>query len=100
MKRRWGVVTACVAFYAAVLFTMLAVMRRPVVFGRVMRRMPEPAMMLLPFKQLWFIARAGSLKAGDPAPDFKLWTSDKRAQVELASFRHRAPVVLIFGSYT
>ena len=41
-----------------------------------------------------------ALKAGDAAPDFKLPTLDKSAQVELASFRGQKPVVLVFGSYT
>ena len=56
--------------------------------------------MVIPFKQLWFIARAGHLKVGDPAPDFNLPTPDKKAQVQLSSFRRQKPVVLIFGSYT
>jgi len=56
--------------------------------------------MVIPFKQLWFIARAGHLKVGDPAPDFNLPSADEKAQVQLSSFRQQKPVVLIFGSYT
>ncbi len=75
-------------------------MRDPTLFGRVMRRVPEPAFVVIPFKRLWFIARAGRLKPGDAAPDFDLPTQDKKSRVGLASFRGREPVVLIFGSYT
>jgi len=63
-------------------------------------RVPGPLLMVIPFKQLWFIARAGHLKVGDPAPDFNLPTADEKAQVQLSSFRQQKPVVLIFGSYT
>jgi peroxiredoxin len=45
-------------------------------------------------------ARSGSLKPGDPAPDFALPTLDKSGVVRLASFRGQKPVVLVFGSYT
>jgi peroxiredoxin len=76
------------------------VMRQPIRFGKVMRHVPEPLMMLVPFKQLWFVARAGRLHVRDTAPDFDLPTADKHARVELASFRGQKPVVLVFGSYT
>ena len=75
-------------------------MRQPTLFGKVMARVPEPLMYLVPFKQLSFVARAGHLKVGDPAPDFSLPTRDQKARVELTSFRGQKPVVLIFGSYT
>ena len=64
-----------------------------------MRRVPEPAFVVIPFKRLWFIARAGRLQPGDAAPDFDLCGQDKKSRVRLASFRGQ-PVVLIFGSYT
>ncbi len=86
--------------YVALLLGLLAVMRQPILFGKVMARVPDAAMMLVPFKQLWFIARAGRLHVGDVAPDFALPTSDKKGRVQLASFRGQKPVVLIFGSYT
>jgi hypothetical protein len=65
-----------------------------------MARVPEPLMLLVPFKQLWFIARAGNVRVGDLAPNFGLPTPDRKARVELAAFRGHRPVVLVFGSYT
>lgn len=65
-----------------------------------MSKLPEPLTMLVPFKQLWFIARAGRLKVGDSASDFSLPTADKNARVRLSSFCPHKPVVLVFGSYT
>ncbi len=44
--------------------------------------------------------RKGSLKVGDPAPDFTLKTLDGSAEVTLSSYRGECPVALIFGSYT
>jgi hypothetical protein len=58
------------------------------------------SMIVLPFEPLWNIARAGELKAGDPAPDFCLQSYDKSSWVQLSSFRGDRPVVLVFGSYT
>jgi hypothetical protein len=86
--------------YLALAAGLVAIMHRPVVFGEVMRHVPEPMMMLVPFKQLWFLARAGALKPGDAAPDFKLPAADRKSFISLASFRGVRPVVLIFGSYT
>ena len=89
------------AFYVAASAGLYWVMcRPPEVFGGVMRHVPMPAMMVLPFKPLWLRARAGHLKVGDPAPDFALATYDKKASVQLSSFRGQKPVVLVFGSYT
>jgi peroxiredoxin len=45
-------------------------------------------------------ARAGHLKAGDPAPDFELPTLDHSRTVRLSSEYRSKPVALIFGSYT
>jgi len=42
----------------------------------------------------------GSLKVGDPAPDFELQRLDGKGTVKLSSFRDQRPVVLVFGSYT
>jgi hypothetical protein len=89
-----------IALYIGIAAALFYVMKRPILFGKVMRHVPGPAMMAIPFKQLWFVARAGSLKRGDPAPTFSLPTPDKQASVSLASFRGQKPVVLIFGSYT
>ena len=74
--------------------------RPPAQFAATMAKMPGPAMMLFPFETLWSRARAGSVVVGDPAPDFRLPTLDKKAEVTLASLRGSKPVVLVFGSYT
>ena len=86
--------------YLAVCAGFVAIMHRPILFGDVMRHVPGPTMMLVPFKQLWFFARAGKLRVGDPAPGFNLPTADRQSSISLASFRGQRPVVLIFGSYT
>jgi hypothetical protein len=83
----------CAGFY-------WAMSQPPDAFGRIMARTPFPVMMVLPFETLWTSARAGSLKRGDPAPDFRLPTLDHKAAVQLSSFRGSRPVVLVFGSYT
>lgn len=49
---------------------------------------------------MWKVARAGRLHIGDAAPDFNLKTTDRKARVQLSSFRGNQPVVLVFGSYT
>ena len=94
-----------VAWYVALLYVLmllalLGVMRQPVLFGRVMSKVPSPLMMVVPFKHLWLFARAGRLQVGDAAPEFSLPTVDRKARVRLSSFRGHKPVVLIFGSYT
>jgi hypothetical protein len=83
----------CAGFY-------WAMTRPPEVFGAIVARTPMPAMILLPFETMWKRARAGSLKAGDEAPDFQLPTLDHRETVRLSSFRGSRPVALVFGSYT
>ncbi len=67
-----------------------------------MARIPGPIpFLVLPFETLWLRARAGTLRLGDPAPDFTLSKLDKTGQVQLSSFTAQGrPVVLIFGSYT
>ncbi len=42
----------------------------------------------------------GKLQPGDDAPNFKLKKLNADEEVELASFRGKRPVVLVFGSYT
>lgn len=70
-------------------------------FGRVMAKMPQPAVFLLfPFETLWTHARAGVLKAGDAAPDFSLVKVDKSGSIRLSELNRQQPVVLVFGSYT
>jgi len=89
-----------VVLYAGLLAGLLVVMRQPVVFGKVMSKLPEPVLRVVPLKQLWLMARAGRLHVGDLAPDFSLPTADRKARVRLSSFRRHKPVVLVFGSYT
>ena len=80
---------------------MFVVMRQPPErFGKIMAHFPMPAMMLVPFEPMWNVARGGTLRVGDDAPDFTLPLIDHSAEVRLASFRGQKPVVLVFGSYT
>ncbi len=99
---RWlkRILLSLVVLYASLLAGLLAVMRQPTVFGKVMSKMPEALFFVVPFKQLWFLARAGHLKVGDPAPDFTLSSSNKKSTVRLSAFRGHKLVVLVFGSYT
>jgi hypothetical protein len=102
-KQRWfKVLLALVVLYAILLGGLWAAMFQPVeTFGRVMSRMPVPAVFVVfPFKYMWLIARRGHLREGDRAPNFNLQSLDKQRRVELASFRGSRPVVLVFGSYT
>ena len=101
-RRLWlRIVTVTVIVYAILSTCLFMAMKQtPAAFGSVMSKLPMVSMMVLPFEPLWSIARAGVLKAGDPAPDFRLQTYDKSSIVQLSSFRGDRPVVLIFGSYT
>jgi hypothetical protein len=87
----WGLATA--ALYAAMC-------QPPERFGAVMSHVPPIAMAVIPFRPLWMSARAGSLQAGDPAPDFSLPLLHSDRSVTLSSEYRQKPVVLIFGSYT
>jgi hypothetical protein len=78
----------------------LAMSQTPERFGAIMARVPRIGMMVLPFKRLWMSARAGSLRIGDPAPDFTLPLLHGDRSVTLSAESRRKPVVLIFGSYT
>jgi hypothetical protein len=78
----------------------LAMRQPPDAFGRIMKHVPMPMMLVLPFETLWNQARGGRLRPGDMAPDFTLPTLDHTDQVRLSSFRGSRPVVLVFGSYT
>jgi len=101
-RRLWlRIVTAIVVVYAILSAGLFVAMKQtPTQFGNVMSKLPMVSMIVLPFEPLWNIARAGVLKAGDPAPDFRLQTYDKSSLVQLSTFRGDRPVVLIFGSYT
>ena|SRR5215472_6447468 len=100
--RTWQkMVIGIVLLYAIICGAALAVMyQTPERFGRVMMHVPGAALVVLPFKPLWFAARSGRLRVGDTAPGFALTTQDQKATVQLASFRTSQPVVLVFGSYT
>jgi hypothetical protein len=79
---------------------LVAMVQPPDTFGRIMAHVPGPFFAVLPFKPLWFVARKGHLKVGEPAPNFSLPAFDRKSHVELSSFRGLKPVVLVFGSYT
>ena len=104
MALRWvtRAVAALVAVY--ILFggvVLAAMLQPPVRFGQFMRHVPMPLVWgALPAERMWLWARGGSLRVGDPAPDFTLPTYDHQSQVTLSSFRGQKPVVLVFGSYT
>jgi hypothetical protein len=94
-----GIVSLIV--YIGLATAIFIIMRQPPDrFGRIMARMPMPLFMIVPFKPLWSLARAGNLNVGDAAPDFELQTVDGSAGVRLSSFRGKQPVALVFGSYT
>jgi hypothetical protein len=96
-----GIVIGLAAVEAALCAGLYWAMRQtPDAFGNVMKRVPMPVMMVLPFETLWNRARGGSVQVGDAAPDFRLPTLDHKNTVQLASFRGDRPVVLVFGSYT
>lgn len=86
-----------VGFLGAV---FVAMCQPPERFGRFMSHVPMPTMMVVPFRPMWNVARGGSLREGDMAPDFTLPTVDRASTVQLSSFRGKQPVVLVFGSYT
>jgi hypothetical protein len=102
-QRRWitvglATLTLIYSLLSAALF--VAMKQAPLRFATVMSKLPMVSMIILPFEPLWNIARAGDLKIGDPAPDFRLKTYEKSSWVRLSDFRGDRPVVLIFGSYT
>ena len=90
-----------VLVWVALTASLYAAMRQtPETFGAIMSRVPTFAMMVLPFRQLWYAARGGHLQVGDQAPDFTLAMLHRDRKVTLSEeYRHR-PVVLVFGSYT
>lgn len=86
----WLIAVGCLA---------MAMRQPPEQFSAVMKHVPMPAMMVLPFETLWKDARKGTLSIGDAAPDFLLETVDHSQRISLSSLRGK-PVVLVFGSYT
>jgi hypothetical protein len=101
-RLRWPAVLAIlfVVWLSFVGFIDWAMHQPPDKFGRVMKHMPFPAFFLFPFETMWNDARKGTLGVGSEAPDFNLEAYDKSGNVQLASFRGKQPVVLVFGSYT
>jgi hypothetical protein len=94
-------IVPALVIYAALLAGLFAAMLQPpAVFGHVMSRLPAFTYFLFPFEPMWLIARRGTLKVGDMAPDLSLKTLDCAAEVRLSSLRREKPVVLIFGSHT
>ena len=72
----------------------------PETFAGIVAKMPPVFFPVLPFRQMWSVARRGQLEPGDPAPGFELATQDKQSVVRLAELNRNRPVVLVFGSYT
>ena len=97
-----GALAALAVAYSAFGVFMWHTMRQPPEdFARVMAKMPGPVVFLLfPFETLWTQARGGTLRVGDPAPDFSLAKLDHSGSVQLSSLSKQQPVVLVFGSYT
>ena len=95
-----SLIVVLVAYMAFVAFIWTAMRQPPETFGRVMAKMPVVAYLVLPFETLWTRARAGTLRAGDAAPDFSLMKLDKSEAIRLSSLTANQPVVLVFGSYT
>jgi hypothetical protein len=101
--RKWlsvGVVGMLSVYATLSAMLFIAMKQSPLRFAKMMSKLPRVSMMVLPFEPLWNIARAGHLKVGDLAPDFRLVTYQKSSWVQLSGFRGDRPVVLIFGSYT
>jgi hypothetical protein len=96
-----GVVVVLVLYAVFATCIVWAMHQPPETFGRVMSRMPAAVVFLsLPFETLWTHARAGELRPGDAAPDFKLLKLDKTESIQLSALTAKQPVVLVFGSYT
>ena len=96
-----SILAVVLAGYTAFLgATYRAMTQPPEVFGRYMKALPPFAMYAVPFPPMWNRARAGTLQAGDRAPDFDLPKHDKSGRVRLSDYLGKRPVVLLFGSYT
>jgi hypothetical protein len=93
------------AYLSLAVVVWIVVSLPPARFSAVMAKMPtseSPGLffMIVPIGPLMMLARAGHLKPGDMAPDFRLPILHSQEMVQLASFRGQKPVALIFGSYT
>lgn len=93
-----GVLALLYGVLAAALYAAMG--QSPERFGAIMSRVPNVAMIVLPFEPLWMRARRGRLRVGDPAPDIFLPRLDGGGKVRLSDELRARPVALIFGSYT
>ena len=108
LDMRWlkRIAAAVVMVYLAIAAVVwMVVSLPPARFAAIMSKLPTsgnpgPLFMIIPIGPLMMLARAGHLHSGDPAPDFRLRVLHSQETVQLASFRDRKPVALIFGSYT
>ena len=94
------VIPALVVYVILTSGLFVAMLQPPAKFGHIMSKLPMVSYFLFPFEPMWLVARRGTLKVGDRAPDFELKTTDGSSAVRLSSFQGQKPVVLIFGSYT
>jgi hypothetical protein len=105
-RRQWIKITTRVLVVVLLLWVifvgyMWRIMHRsPEGFARVMMHLPWEVFLICPFETMWTHARAGTVKVGDPAPDFTLKKLDKNGNIHLAELNQGQPVVLVFGSYT
>src|SRR5687767_1726677 len=95
------IVALAIAYLACGFMIWRAMHKPPEEFARVMAKLPGPLPFLLfPFEPMWMRARAGTLKVGDPAPDFSLLKTDRSKRVQFSALNKGKPAVLVFGSYT
>ena len=94
------VVVLAVVYSLAVGLFFVAMHQPPETFAGIVAKMPPVFFPVLPFRQMWMVARSGQLEPGDRAPEFDLTTSDKQSAVRLSDLNRGRPVVLVFGSYT
>jgi len=96
-----GITLALALLYGVSTAGLYAAMcQSPERFGAIMSRVPNAAMIILPFEPLWMRARGGHLGVGDRAPDFSLPRLSGGGRVNLSAELREHPVVLVFGSYT
>jgi hypothetical protein len=101
MRRLMKIALILALPYPLLLIGLYVAMRqKPEVFSAIMAKTSNLVFMGFPFKTMWLSARKGDLRVGDAAPDFSLETYDRKSRVQLAAFKGKKPVVLVFGSYT
>jgi hypothetical protein len=99
-RAAWSALGLLLVYVVALAAMFVVMCQPPQRFGHIMAYFPMPAMAIVPFEPMWNVARGGPARVGEMAPDFTLPTVDRKSQVNLASFRGKQPVVLVFGSYT